>query len=290
MLPIIGVAIVLICVFGGYILAGGKIAVVLAALPFEFMIIGGAATGALIAGNSLPVAKKAAGGFLKVMRGAKWGKKDYINLLCLLFQLARLQKQKGNLAIEGHVEQPKESSIFTNYPRVIKDEEALELTSDTLRMLTLDMDNPHHIEDYIDARLEKQHKESLAPAHALAIIADALPALGIVAAVLGVIKTMASIDQPPEVLGQLIASALVGTFLGVFLSYGIVGPIANRLKQIYEEEHKFYSVIRDVLINIANGYAPQVAVEVGRGNVPGHLQPTFHELDEAVNELPRESS
>ncbi|SDG06788.1 chemotaxis protein MotA [Limimonas halophila] len=290
MLPLVGIGVVLVCVFGGYIMAGGKIQVVLEALPFEFMIIGGAATGALITGNSLPVAKRAAGGFLKVVRGAKWGKKDYTNLLCLLFQLARLQKQKGNLAIEGHVEQPSESSIFTNYPRVMKDEEAVTLTADTLRMLTLDMDNPHHVEDYIDARLEKQHKEHLQPAHSLALIADALPALGIVAAVLGVIKTMASIDQPPEVLGHLIASALVGTFLGVFLSYGIVGPIANRLKQIYEEEHKFYHVIRDVIINMANGYAPQVAVEVGRGNIPGHLQPSFHEVDEAVNELPRETS
>lgn len=289
MLPIIGIGVVLVCVFGGYILAGGKIAIVLEALPFEMMIIGGAAAGALITGNSMDIVKRALGGFMKVVRGPKWSKKDYTNLLCLLFQLARLQKQKGNLAIEGHVEDPQESSIFSNYPKILGDKQAITLTSDSLRMLTLDMDNPHHIEDYIDARLEKQHKETLEPAEALAIIADSLPALGIVAAVLGVIKTMASIDQPPEVLGGLIASALVGTFLGVFLSYGIVGPISHRLKQIYEEEHKFYNVIRDVVINVANGYAPQVAVEVGRGNVPHHVQPSFHEVDEVVNDLPRES-
>lgn len=290
MFSIIGVVVVVVCVFGGYTMAGGKLSIVLHALPFEFMIIGGAAAGSLLVANSLGVVKRALGGFGKAMRGPKWSEKDYRDLLCLLFSLARLQKQKGNLGLEAHIEQPEESSIFTQYPKILKDHFARSLICDTTRMMTLDLDDPHQIDDYIDAQLEKHHHEALEPGHALTTVADALPALGIVAAVLGVIKTMASINEPPEVLGELIGSALVGTFLGVFLSYGVVGPFANRMKQVSEEELRFYSVIKDVLVGMAHGYAPQVAVEVGRGNVPTPIQPSFYDIDEAVNELPREAA
>lgn len=290
MFPIIGIAVVIGCVFGGYLLAGGKLSIIIHALPFEFMIIGGAAAGSLLIANSLRVVKRALGGFGKAMRGSKWSESDYRDLLCLLFSLARLQKQKGNLGLESHIEQPEESSIFTQYPKILKDEFAITLICDTARMMTLDLDDPHQIDDYVDSQLEKHHHEALEPGNALTTVADALPALGIVAAVLGVIKTMASINEPPEVLGQLIASALVGTFLGVFLSYGVVGPFANRMKQVAEEESRFYHVIKDVLVGMAHGHAPQVAVEVGRGNVPSPVQPSFYDIDEAVNELPREAA
>lgn len=289
MLAIIGTIVVIVCVFGGYTLAGGKIEIILAALPLEMTIIGGAALGALLVANSMTVVKSSFAGFMRVIRGAKWTRDDYRDLLCLLFALARLRRQKGNIALESHVEEPQESAIFTQYPKIMRDHFALTLITDTLRMITLDMDDRHQVEDYIEAQLEKHHNEAMAPANALQTVADALPALGIVAAVLGVIKTMASINEPPEILGRMIGSALVGTFLGVFLSYGIVGPFANRLKQIIEEETQYYAVIKDVLVGMAQGHAPQVAVEVGRGNVPTVVQPSFYDVDEAVNALPREA-
>jgi len=287
MLPIIGIGIVLACVFGGYILAGGKIAIVLQALPFEMIIIGGAGVGSVIIGNQVHVLKKIAGAFGKAMRGPKWGQDDYQQLLLMMFQVARLRKQKGNLALENHVEQPDESAIFSEYPKIMKDEFAKTLILDTLRMLTLDVDDPHKLENYIDAEIEKHHKEQMEPGNSLQTLADAFPALGIVAAVLGVIKTMASINEPPEVLGKLVGSALVGTFLGVFLSYGIAGPFAQRVKQVTSEESQFYWVVRDVLLSVAQGDAPQVAVEIGRTHVPSNIQPSFYDIDEAASELPR---
>ncbi len=289
MLAIIGTIVVIFCVFGGYMIAGGNIDIILQALPVEMMIIGGAALGGLLVANSMTVVKGSFAGFMHAIRGPKWSRDDYRDLLCLLFALSRLRRQKGNIALETHVEEPQESAIFTQYPKIMRDHFALTLITDTLRMITLDMDEGHQVEEYIDAQLEKHHHEAMAPANALQTVADALPALGIVAAVLGVIKTMASISEPPEILGRMIGSALVGTFLGVFLSYGIVGPFANRLKQVIEEEAQYYAVIKDVLVGMAQGHAPQVAVEVGRGNVPTVVQPSFYDVDEAVNALPREA-
>jgi len=289
MLPIIGIGIVLVCVFGGYIMAGGKIAIVLEALPFEMIIIGGAGVGSVIIGNSMRTARGVLTGVLKTMRGPKWSRQDYQDLLMLLFQMARLRKQKGNLALETHVEEPDESAIFSAYPRIIKDHFARALITDTLRMLTLDVDDPHKVEAYVEAQIERHHHEEMEPVHAMQTVADAFPALGIVAAVLGVIKTMASINEPPEVLGRLVGSALVGTFLGVFLSYGIAGPLAQRMKQIVEEEKAFYDIIKEMVISIAQGDAPQVAVEIGRSGVPPKIQPSFYDIDEATGELPREA-
>jgi len=287
MLPIIGIGIVLACVFGGYILAGGKIMIVLQALPFELIIIGGAGVGSVIIGNQMGVLKKIVGAMVKALRGPKWSQRDYQDLLLMMFQVARLRKQKGNLALESHVEEPDDSAIFSEYPRIMKDDFSKKLILDTLRMLTLDVDDTHKLEAYIEGEIEKHHKEEMEPGNALQTLADAFPALGIVAAVLGVIKTMASINEPPEVLGKLVGSALVGTFLGVFLSYGIAGPFAQRVKQIVSEESQFYYVVRDVLLSIAQGDAPQVAVEIGRIHVPSKIQPTFYDIDEAAAELPR---
>ena len=287
MLPIIGIGIVLACVFGGYILAGGKIMIVLQALPFELIIIGGAGVGSVIIGNQMGVLKKIVGALFKALRGPKWSQDDYQQLLLMMFQVARLRKQKGNLALESHVEEPDNSAIFAEYPRIMKDDFCKKLILDTLRMLTLDVDDVHKLEAYIEGEIEKHHKEEMEPGHALQTLADAFPALGIVAAVLGVIKTMASINEPPEVLGKLVGSALVGTFLGVFLSYGIAGPLAQRVKQIISEESQFYYVMRDTLLSIAQGDAPQVAVEIGRTHAPSNIQPSFYDIDEAAAELPR---
>jgi chemotaxis protein MotA len=187
------------------------------------------------------------------------------------------------IALESHIEKPADSPIFSKYPKILKDHFATDFICDTLRMMTMNMEDPHQVEDAMEKQQEKHHHEALEPAHALQNLADALPALGIVAAVLGVIKTMGSITEPPEVLGGMIGGALVGTFLGVFLAYGLVGPIAARLKAIVDEEGAFYRIIQSVLVAHLHGNAAQISVEIGRGNVPSNAQPSFVELEEALS-------
>ncbi|MEX2629925.1 MAG: flagellar motor stator protein MotA [Tistlia sp.] len=289
MLSIGGLVLVFVMVFGGYLLAGGNLGIILHALPFEMMIIGGAAIGALLIANSMDVIKKAAAGFGKIIKGPKWGRDDYRDLLCLMYMLAKVMKTKGVVGLEPHIERPTESKIFLNFPRIAADHHVTDLICDTLRMVTMNLDDPHQVEDYMERQLEKHHAETAKAADALQTMADGLPALGIVAAVLGVIKTMASIDQPVDILGKMIGGALVGTFLGVFMAYGIVGPVAGRLKQIAEEEHQFYAIIRDTITAHLHGHAAQVSVEIGRGNVPSRLQPSFYALEEAINAVPSEA-
>jgi chemotaxis protein MotA len=285
MLPIIGIVITLVCVFGVYIASGGKIDIILKALPVEMGMIGGAAIGAFLVGNKSNVAKKVPGEIGKAFKGGKWKKQDYKDLLCLLFALCKLMKSKGLIALEQHIEKPEESSIFSQYPKILKDHFATDLICDTLRSLTMGLENPMQVEDLIDRQLEKHHHEALAPGHSLQNMADALPAIGIVAAVLGVVKTMASITEPPEILGKMIGGALVGTFLGVFLAYCLVGPIAVKNQAIHNEDHQFYLIIRDVLVAHLKGMAPQVSVELGRGQVPSHYQPSFAEIEEATGNI-----
>ncbi len=282
----IGIIIVLVCVFGGYFLSGGKMYVIMKALPFEMMIIGGAAVGAFIIANSGTVIKQSMAGIKKVIAGPKWTKDDYKNLLLLLFTLVKLMKTKGMVAVEQHIENPDESDIFTKYPRIANDHHIRDFIRDSIRLMTMDYNNPYEFDDAMTSLLEKHHAEEHEAVHSLQTMADGLPALGIVAAVLGVIKTMSSVDQPPEVLGKMIAAALVGTFLGVFLSYGIVGPISARLDQIVTEEGQMHEVIREVLISYLQGNAVQVTVEIGRNSIPTKLQPDFYEIEEAIGELP----
>jgi chemotaxis protein MotA len=218
MFQIIGIIFLFAMVFGGYTIAGGKMYVILKSLPYEMMMIGGAAIAALLIANSTSTLKGVGGGLAKVFAGPKWKKKDYRDLLSLLFQLAKTMKSKGVIALESHIEKPAESPIFQKYPKILKDHFATDFICDTLRMMTMNLEDPHQIEDVMEKQLEKHHHEALAPANALQTTADALPALGIVAAVLGVIKTMGSITEPPEILGGMIGGALVGTFLGVFWS------------------------------------------------------------------------
>jgi chemotaxis protein MotA len=199
-------------------------------------------------------------------------------------------KSKGIIALEAHIEKPEESTIFGKYPKVLKDHFATDFICDTLRMMTMNLDDPHQVEDAMETQLDKHHHEALAPAHALQNMADALPALGIVAAVLGVIKTMGAITEPPEILGEMIGGALVGTFLGVFLAYGMVGPMASRLKAIVDEEASFYQIIRSVLVSHLHGNAAQISVEIGRGSVPSSAQPSFSELEEALTAAPSDAA
>ncbi|WP_235562813.1 MotA/TolQ/ExbB proton channel family protein, partial [Brevundimonas sp. Root1423] len=184
------------------------------------------------------------------------------------------------------IEKPAESTIFQKYPKVLKDHFATDFICDTLRMMTMNLEDPHQIEDAMDKQLEKHHHEALNAPHALTALADALPALGIVAAVLGVIKTMGSITEPPEILGGMIGGALVGTFLGVFLAYGLVGPIASRLKAIIDEESAFYKIIQSVLVAHLHGNAAQISVEIGRGDIPSSAQPSFLEMEESLSGAP----
>ena len=289
MFQIIGIVLLFAMVFGSYVLAGGKFGVIMHALPHEFMAIGGAGVAAFLISNSLPVIKASLAGFGKTFAGPKWKKQDYKDLLSLLFQLTKTMKSKGVIALETHIEKPAESTIFQKYPKVLKDHFAVDFICDTLRMMTMNLEDPHQIEDAMEKQLEKHHHEALEPAHALQNMADALPALGIVAAVLGVIKTMAAITEPPEVLGGMIGGALVGTFLGVFLAYGLVGPLATRLTGIINGDAAYYKIIQSVLVAHLHGNAAQISVEIGRGDIPSGAQPSFTEMEEALSAAPTDA-
>ena len=289
MFQIIGIVMLFAMVFGSYILTGGNIGVILHAAPHEMAAIGGAGIAAFLISNSMSVIKATGGGLGKIFSGPKWKPADYRDLLSLLFLLTKTMKSKGVIALESHIENPKESSIFSRFPRIQKDHFAIDFICDTLRMMTMNLEDPHQVEDAMEKQLEKHHHEALGPSHAITNLADALPALGIVAAVLGVIKTMGSITEPPEVLGEMIGSALVGTFLGVFLAYGLVGPFGTRMKDVVDEEGAFYRIIQAVLVAHLHGNAAQISVEIGRGNVPSGAQPSFLELEEALANVPMET-
>ncbi len=288
MIPGIGLVLIFACVFGIYIESGGKIEIILHALPHELGTILGAAIGAYMISNSSLILKKTFKEMIVSFKGPKFGKKDYKDLLCLLFSLCKLMKSKGLIAVEQHIEKPHESSIFSQYPKIAHDHFSVDIICDTLRTLTMGLENPMQIEELIEKQLEKHHHESTGVGHALQGMADGLPAIGIVAAVLGVVKTMASITEPPEVLGGMIGGALVGTFLGVFMAYCIVGPLAAKNMAIHSEEQQFYFIIRDVLVAHLKGMAPQVSVEIGRTQVPSHMQPSFAEMEEATSAVKAE--
>jgi len=281
MIGLIGIVVIFVMVFGGYILAGGKMGLIIKALPFEMMMIGGAAVGAFFISNDVPGIKHTLKDMGKVFKGTKWKADDYRDLLCLLFELIRIARSNP-VDLESHIEEPDTSSIFTRYPKILGDKEAVALISDTLRSASMNYDDPHQVEEVLEKRIEANLHHSMHGTHALQTMADGLPALGIVAAVLGVIKTMGSIDQPPEVLGKMIGGALVGTFLGVFLAYGLVGPFSGKVKSVVEEDGHFYQLIREVLVANLHQHSPNICIEVGRQNTPGHCRPSFTDLEEAL--------
>ncbi len=284
MIGIVGIAIIFIMVFGGYLLAGGKLGIIMKSLPFEMIIIGGAAAGAFVISSDGPGMKHTVKDIKKVFKGPSWKPDDYRDMLCLLFELIRLQRQNP-VAIEEHIENPEASTIFGKYPKLAADHTAIDLICDTMRSASMNFDDPHQVEEVLDKQIEANHHHAQHSSHALQGIADGLPALGIVAAVLGVIKTMASIDQPPEVLGKMIGGALVGTFLGVFLAYGLVGPFASKIKTIVDEDAHFYRLIREVLVANLHNHATNICIEVGRQNTPHHFRPSFAVLEEALKSI-----
>ena len=289
MVGIIGIIVIFVMVFGGYLAAGGKMGIILKSLPYEMTMIGGAAVGAFVISNDLSSIKHTVKDLGKVFKGARWKHDDYRDLLCLLFELVRLARQNP-VAIEEHIEAPAESAIFTRYPKILSDQEAIDLICDTMRSASMNYDDPHQVEEVLEKRMETNSHHAMHSSHALQTVADGLPALGIVAAVLGVIKTMGSIDQPPEILGKMIGGALVGTFLGGFLAYGLVGPFASKLKTITEEDGHFYQLIREVLVANLHNHATNICIEVGRQNTPSHCRPSYSELEEAIKAVKQQDA
>lgn len=284
MLAIVGSVIVTACVLGGYLAMGGKIDVLIQ--PFELVIIGGAATGAFIIANSTTVIKASLKAVLSLLKAPRHNKDSYLELLTLQYAIFKLAQSKGMLALEQHVENPEESTLFQQFPKFAGDHHAVVFTCDYIRLMTLGSDKAHEMEALMDEEIETNHKDELEIAEAINKVAEGTPALGIVAAVLGVIKTMGSITEPPEVLGHLIGGALVGTFLGVLLSYGFIGPMAQALKGRANADTKYYTCIKAGLLANMQGYAPAVAVEFARKTLFAHERPTFYEVEEAVQELP----
>lgn len=283
MFAIIGAVIVLVCVVGGYVLEHGNLSLLYQ--PVELLIIGGAAFGAFIMGNPMKVIKATIAGLMKILGGKSYGKNDYMEILLLLSEIFTKIRKEGLVSIEADVDKPEESKIFSKYPKFLKNHHAVTLVADTLRTVMTTSIAPHELESLLDNELEALHEEEMAPADAIANTADAMPALGIVAAVLGVILTMAKMKEPPEVLGQSIGAALVGTFLGVLLSYGFVAPLSRNLKFIVAEEKEFLNVLKVGLIAFVGGAAPQIAVEFARRVVPGGVKPAFTEVEEAIRAL-----
>lgn len=288
MFGIIGIVLTFAMVFGGYTLAGGHMDVIMHSLPFEMMMIGGAAVGSFILSNDGSVLKHTPAGLGQCFKGPKWKEADHQAVLCLLFQLLRLARSSP-VELEEHIENPKDSVIFQAYPRILADHEAVDIITDTLRSASLNYDDPYQVEEMLGKRIALVKEEAMHVPHALQNTADALPALGIVAAVLGVIKTMSAIDQPPEILGKMIGGALVGTFLGVFLAYGLVAPLAQKLSAIKKQDLTFYDVIKSTLVAGLHQHATNLCVEVGRQASPEHVRPSFTELETALTELKRAS-
>jgi chemotaxis protein MotA len=280
MFAAVGIVVVLVMVFGGFIISGGSIGVIAHALPLEMLIIGGAAVGATIAGNSTRELKALAGGFAKVFKGPRYGKKDFLDTIFLVSKLMKMLRTDGPVAVEPHIEDPKSSAIFADYPRLLKDETLVHLICDTLRLVVVSSGtlDPHAVEEVMDNAIKTHHHDAVRPANSLQTLADALPALGIVAAVLGVVKTMASIDQPPAVLGEMIGSALVGTFLGVLLAYGFVGPFANRARQVIEADAAIYDVVKQIIIASLRGHPLPLVIEAARSGIQHSNQPAFADV------------
>lgn len=284
MLNGVGFIIILGCVFGSFIMGGGKMGIILEALPHELMAIGGAAVGAFIVSNSMHTVKLAGKGLMRAFKGSRWKEQDYLDLLTLLFQLLTLFRKDGATAIEPHLDNPEESSLFSRFPRIVADHHLVEFVCDYLRMMTVNFEDPNQMAEAMEADIDRHHHEELEPQHALQTMADGLPAIGIVAAVLGVIKTMGSIDQPVEILGAMIGGALVGTFMGVLLSYCVVGPLASKLLETIEADGKPFTIAKTAIIGYAQALPVPVAVEIARRMTPSAFAPSFQQLETALDE------
>jgi chemotaxis protein MotA len=282
MFVIIGWLLALGCIFGVYIAHGGNIGVILHALPFELITIFGAAAGAFLANNQMKVVKASVRGIAACFKGSRFSKARYMELLALLFDILQKARKEGLMSIEKDVEEPHNSPLFQKYATVGSDHHVVEFITDYLRMMVSGNLNAHEIESLMDSEIDTHHHEQHAPVAAIGRLAGALPAFGIVAAVLGVVNTMGSVGQPPAILGAMIGSALVGTFLGILLAYCVVEPLGGLLEQKNDEGTKELQCIKTTLLASMQGYAPQVAVEFGRKVLYSADRPTFAELESHV--------
>ena len=282
MFVIVGWLVILVCVFGVYIFHGGNIMVILHALPFELITIGGATVGAFLANNQMKVVKATVRGLGLCFKGSKYTKARYMELMALMYDILQKARKEGLMAIEKDVEEPHESELFKKYPAVGHDHHVVEFITDYLRMMVSGNLNAHEIESLMDSEIETHHHEEHAAVAALQRVAGGLPAFGIVAAVLGVVNTMGSVGQPPAVLGGMIGSALVGTFLGILLAYAFAEPLAGVLEQKVEESGKELQCIRTTLLASMQGYNPSTAIEFGRKVLYSTERPTFVELESYV--------
>ncbi len=282
MLVIVGYVVVMGAVFGGFAMAGGHLAALWQ--PLELLMIGGGALGAFFVGNSMGAIKATLKDLPSLLKGSKYSKDAYMELMALLYELLTKVRKEGLMSIEGDIEKPEDSPIFSKYPKVVSDHHVVEFITDYLRIMVSGNLNSMEIENLMDVELETHHHEALVSSHVIAKLADGMPAFGIVAAVMGVVHTMESVGIPPAELGMLIAHALVGTFLGILLAYGFVGPLASLLEQKAEEGAKMFQTIKVTLLANLNGYAPVMAVEFGRKALGSAERPGFAELEEHVKQ------
>ena len=280
MFAVIGIVILIVMVFGGFAITGGALGPVMHALPHEMLIIGGAAIGALVAGNSMHELKAVGFGLAKVFKGPKHTKQDHVDAILLTTKLMRILRSEGPVALESHVQEPQNSAIFAEFPRLLTNKPLIALICDTLTLIVVSSGTleTHAVEEVMDNAIKTHFHEMHEPQHALQGLADALPALGIVAAVLGVVKTMGSIDKPPAILGGMIGSALVGTFLGVLLAYGIVGPLASRLKQVIAHDEQVFHAVKQIIISSLHGWPQPLVVESARSGLGHANRPELTEL------------
>ena len=284
MVVIGGLVAVVVLVFGGYMWAGGSLSVILHAMPYEGMMIGGGAIGSFVVANSLPVIRKTGAGLVRAIRGARWSRQDHGDMLRLLVELGKLQRESA-VKLEPHIETPSQSDIFGRYPRLRDDADALAMIRDGFRLVSMEYDDPSKIDTVLSKRIEKVRADRLSPVVALETMADALPAIGIVAAVLGVINSLGAVDESPAVLGKKIGGALVGTFMGVFLAYCFVSPLATRLRTTEEQDIQLLHVVREFFVAMTDGVAPNVCAEIARTAIPRSIEPDFDEVEQLTREL-----
>lgn len=282
MFSVIGIVIVFGAVLAGFLMEKGPIAVLVQ--PSEFVIIGGAAIGTMLAANPMYVLKKIAHGLKGVLAGSKYSKVRYLDSLKMMFTLFNKARKEGLNAIETDIEEPSKSPFFSKYPVFLKNHHARDFVCDTMRMAITGGATPFDVDQMMELDMEVHHAGAASPATALTTVADALPGLGIVAAVLGVVVTMSSLGGPPEEIGHKVASALVGTFLGILLCYGMVGPLATNLSKLVDDEHAYYHVLRVVMLAFIKGMSPILAVEMGRRAIPEHVRPSFHEVEKSCRQ------
>ena len=277
---IIGVVIVLGSVIGGFVVHGGNVLALYQ--PSEVVIIGGAALGGFIIANGLGMAKRTGGAIGGILKGSKYKKTHYLDLFGLMYDLFNIARKDGVLGLEREIDNPSKSAVFSKHELVMKDHHAIEFIQDYLRMMVSGEMNPFQLENLMDIELQTHHHEQEEIIHAVSRVSDALPGFGIVAAVLGIVNTMGSLGGPVQEIGHKVAAALVGTFLGILLAYGFIGPISNAMEHKAKEESQFYTAIKTCIIAMVQGYAPQIAIEFGRKVTPTALRPSFQELEQHV--------